>query len=223
MLFNRKEKNISEICLRQLEYIESGVIAIEKSLSKENVNKNYDKIMYSLNTLKAQIEITKLYEYIPVLIKKQNEINKRLSCIYNDIIKIGTESKKEILSKLDAIDNFAETDGEIKETLSWIFDTLELNNIEMENDITWTFIKNRSQIIGKLSNCGISGRQICSYERCIEQAISKRTNEAVHSLYEFIDNYQCNIQLPFNSYERISIRIMIELIITTIIKNINEK
>lgn len=103
--------------------------------------------------------------------------------------------------------------------LEWIWDRLELDSVEHEDDIKYTYLNplysNNAldKVAGKRSNSGISSKQINTFESCLKHSLLKNTYEAIHSLKEFIDNQQNSIQEPFNSFERISIRIMITYII----------
>lgn len=219
MIFSKKDKELSirdKLCFSQLKCIEKTIDALEQSISEKNIHRNYEKILLDMRILKGQLSIPKIDNYSSEIVRETKNLEGRLYEIYDKIIEVGTKSKKEILNKLDRIDTFNKTNSEIKGTLEWIWDRLNLDNVEVEDDITDTFINRMNpsrHVTGKLANCSISCRQINSYESCINHAISKNTKEAVHLLYEFVDNYQYNIQEPFNSYERISIRTMIKIII----------
>lgn len=218
-----KEKNkeleiIKRICFERLDHIEKKLMEIEKSLNLDeiNINKSYDKIMIDIDRLIKQIDIVAGFEYKREILERKNELDCILDKILKKIFQIGTANRKEVLNKLNRIDTFNKPNEEIKELLEWIWDRLNLDNIEMEDDISKTLINRINQsgsIMGKLTNSSISSRQINSYESCVNHSITKNTQEAIHSLFEFVDNYQYNIQEPFNSYERLSIRIMIKVII----------
>jgi hypothetical protein len=219
MFLNKKDKKLeitNRVCFLQLKYIERRFDNIEQSLNEENINRNFEKILLDLHILKGQFSIITNYNHTSQIVRRHDYLNNRLYAIYDRIIEIGTKSKKKILNELYKIDTSNKTNDEIKKILGSMWDYLNLENVDMEDDITDTFINKSNlscHVMGKLTNNSISTKQISSYESCINYAISLNTKEAVHSLYEFIDNYQYNIQEPFNSYERISIRIMIKVIV----------
>jgi TolA-binding protein len=183
-------------------------------IDEKIVTRNYDSIKLEKDNL---LEKTRLIKSLGFDKKYEKQIEGICSLADNvvaNILRIGSLSKEEVLAKLDEID-FCNNDDEIKETLGWIQNKLELDTIELEDDINNTYIVNqkRGLVEGKTSFGGISARQLITYENCLKHAMSKSTCEAVHSLKEFIDNYQIGLQEPFSSFERISIRLMITLII----------
>lgn len=208
-------KIANTVCCSQLKYVESEIKVIEQSICEDNINRHYDEILLNLNMISGQLDIITIYKNTSKILSEINNLKERLNVIYDKIENSGTKIKNHVLSKLNEIDTFNKTNSEIKEVLEWVLDVLSLDNIELEDDIYYTHLNkfDKTNIeFGKIMNASIYRRQINSYESCIKHAISKKINEAIHSLTEFIDNYQYTIKKPFNSYERISIRTMIKVI-----------
>lgn len=184
------------------------------------LNLNYDyykERMYLFIDLLNSVNINS-----PIMLKnallseKTGEINRLYDNNMDLINKHGEEVKREVLEKLVAISTKGMPNEEKVKILKWILDKLELNAIDINCvDITGRFLFSNQLAVkkGQLSFCGISSRQIHSYELCLIRALEGKVDSAIDFLYDFVDNYQYSISEPFNSFERISIKNMIMVIL----------
>ena len=206
--------NIGRDCYEILERAENELKQIKEDLNERQISLNYDALKYRLSIIWNNVCILRSISYSDRFRKKILEINQLSNDIFEQIIKIGSASKQEILSELNRIDTFDKSNEEIKNTLEWIWAKLELDNINLEGTvINDTFSRDFTDVYGKTIYCGISNRQISTFERCLKHSFNNNIKEALHSLNEFIDNYQYSIQEPFNSFERISVKTMIMIIL----------
>ncbi|MCQ4925031.1 hypothetical protein NE686_18160 [Tissierella carlieri] len=206
--------DIGRDCYKILERAEDELNQIKEDLNERQISLNYDALKYRLNIIWNNVCRLRSISYSDRFRKKILEINQLSNDIFEQIIRIGSTSKQEILSELNRCDTFDKSNEEIKKILEWIWGKLELDNIALEGTvINDTFLRDFTDIYGKTSYCGISNRQISTFERCLKHSFNNNIKEALHSLNEFIDNYQYSIQEPFNSFERISIKTMIMIII----------
>lgn len=198
--------------------IEKNINLLNKiyaEIAEGYINKNYDLINYRLTQVQQEIS---LLEDIYVLLEDKRMLNElqllrnQHTNISNKINKLGYDLRIDILSLLEIIDNNDESIKYIykKELLNNIYVKLDLENISQEDIISVNF---KNDTVGKGSFANISYKQISSYEYCLLHVMDSEINKAIHSLYEFIYNYKLNFNEPFNSYERILIKNMIDIIL----------
>lgn len=207
---NKELIEIGKESLNILEKVESELTSLRNDVRDErHLIRNYDDIKQRLinimNLYGGLRHYTKLGENI---IQIEKDIHETLNIIRES----GRIIKKEVIDMVGSLNNESSKD-DIMHVLDWVWEKLELEELGIVgDDITDKFIFDRIDIItGKASFCGITDRQIRSYENSLLWVYNKDIQRVVHYLYEFIDNYNYGLQEPFNNYERICIRNIIKM------------
>lgn len=167
--------------------------------NEKELNLNYDGIKQRLSLLKFWLNSNTKFRGCSLTKDKMLECYNEINSIEKTISECGMKIKREVITQIEGIDinnyydeKYSVSIDEIMRVLEWIWDRLELDELNHpgRTDITGMFLFGREDIKGKISFCGLTYRQIKSYEKCLESIERKSRGGVVHYLYEFVDNYQ---------------------------------
>lgn len=225
-LYNKKQSEAQKYlkirgkAAKRLYALEQELLKIENSLNVENINRNYDNINLQVDKIIDEINfICKIGEmfFFDQILEKKKHLQKRLKNIIEKFSEIGSIPRKEVFYELEKIDNSYD-DAKLKEVLKWTWNKLNLGDVEYQK------ISSLSEGIEHKRGLKIHSKvyeiQIVDFELCLHYAIANNMFKATSSLNNFIAPYAYILKEPFNSFERLCIRTMIENMVKNMDKNI---
>ena len=205
--------------IEHLNELEERLEELNKSIEHENINKNYDNISSKIDTIMIEISFIEkvwgMYSYERIL-KKVRNLKNIIANLLKKIDASGSTSRKEIFFRLEELKDSVNED-EIRELLRWIWNKLNLGVIEYQKIYSLNEKFEHKQ--GVKINSNVYESQIEDFNLCLHYSIFNNIFDAILSLNNFIAPYSYILEEPFNLFERLCIRTMIENIVKNMDKN----